>query len=256
MEPNQPSQQQTQLPPVPPQSTVPPTPIIAPHPKPSKLPVILLSIISLLSLSGFSYSYLQTQSLKQQLAMQPSPTPTITSSPNPSPSTTWTTKTYSLKSGFEGGEIVANLEFKLPTNWSVETTPRTEQGILKECKDYVIKAPNNTTTLTLSPICTSWGAHLAPWPSNTKIVMQRQQGTNSGTITKYRVRYSNNQNQYTYIDADSSNQIMDAMMITFTPPNENKYDYYFVPFSLTTTPIESETILETIDQIAASISLK
>lgn len=91
--------QQSTFPPAPPQPVVPPTPVIVPQPKPSKFPIILLSILSLLSLSGLAYFYLQTQSLKQQLTTQSLPAPTTTMQPSPTstssadPTTNW--KTYS-----------------------------------------------------------------------------------------------------------------------------------------------------------------
>ena len=56
------------------------------QPKPSKLPIILLVLISLLSLGGLAYFYLQTQSLEQQLETKLSVIPNATTSPIPQPS--------------------------------------------------------------------------------------------------------------------------------------------------------------------------
>lgn len=61
--------------------------------KPSQLPVVLLSLLSLIFLSGMIYFYLQIQSLKQQLTDKPNPTPISITSPTPisssDPTTTW-----------------------------------------------------------------------------------------------------------------------------------------------------------------------
>jgi hypothetical protein len=60
---------------------------------------------------------------------------------------------------------------------------------------------------------------------------------------------------------DSANDLVeDAIIITYTPPNESKDDFYFIPASFTTTSLKSisdkENYLKIIDQIAASIALK
>lgn len=122
MEPNQqiqtPPPAPQQLPPTPPQiATL--TPIMTLQPKPSKLPIILLTLVSLLSLSGLVYFYLQTQSLKQQLTSPSFPTPTPisttniqpspTSIPSTDPTTNW--KTYTNTS--------SNYTIKYPTSWNI-----------------------------------------------------------------------------------------------------------------------------------------
>lgn len=99
MEPNQLAQEQTTLPSTPPQPIIPPAPVAYPQQQPSKIPTILLILISLLSLSGLVYFYLQTQSFKQQIIMQTTPTPnsSITTNTQPSPTnnptTNWETYT-------------------------------------------------------------------------------------------------------------------------------------------------------------------
>ena len=125
MEPNQPIEQPTQLPP-PPQPTVPPahTPLSITQPKPSKLPIILLSLISVLSLSGLVFFYLQTQSLKQQASVQPSPTALTTTQPSPP---TTSASPISNSPLFQIKDL--NLTFQLPTkllklgNWETATLP-------------------------------------------------------------------------------------------------------------------------------------
>lgn len=88
MEPNEIVQQPSSQPPTLSQPVTPSAPVIAPQPKPSKLPIILLTLVSLLSLSGLIYFYFQTQSLKQQITMQPTPTPTPSDTPKVQPSPT------------------------------------------------------------------------------------------------------------------------------------------------------------------------
>lgn len=77
--------------------------------KKSQLPIIFLSVLSLLFLFGLVYFYLQTQSLKQQLVEKLSPTPLSTISPNPTPSITSTTNSHL----FQIKDL--NLSFQLPT---------------------------------------------------------------------------------------------------------------------------------------------
>lgn len=70
MEPNQPTQIPSTTPTQPLQSTYPP-------PSPSKLPIIILVIITLTSVGGLVYFYFQTQSLKNNLAsLQTTPSAT------------------------------------------------------------------------------------------------------------------------------------------------------------------------------------
>ena len=76
--------------------------------KPSQLPIILLSLLSLIFLSGMIYFYFQVQSLKKQLADRPSPT--LVSSAPSTPSTTTAPTTNSQ--AFQITEL--GLTFQLP----------------------------------------------------------------------------------------------------------------------------------------------
>ena len=68
-------------------------------PKPHQLSIILLSLLSLIFLSGMVYFYFQIQSLQQQLIAKPTPNPSSTNSPAPTstndPTVTW--QTHSIK---------------------------------------------------------------------------------------------------------------------------------------------------------------
>ncbi len=89
---------------------------MTPQPNTSKLPVILLVLVSLISLSGFVYFYIQTQSLKQQLTSQPSPTPTqSTRATQPSPVTNSTANWQKYNNDKYGVSI------KYPHNWYNQT---------------------------------------------------------------------------------------------------------------------------------------
>lgn len=90
--------------------------------KSSKLPLIILSLITLASVSGLSFYYVQNQLLMQQILKQPKPAlvaSTNTPSPEPSPSISPTGdwKTFITSNGFS---------IMHPADWSIETSPNEE----------------------------------------------------------------------------------------------------------------------------------
>lgn len=90
--------------------------------KPSKLPLIILGLITLASVLGLSVYYAQNQLLKQQLLDQPKPpivasinTPSPEPSPSVSPTGDW--KTFTTSNGFS---------IMHPADWSITVTPDEE----------------------------------------------------------------------------------------------------------------------------------
>lgn len=113
MEPNQPIQPIAPQP----QSSQPSLQTISPIPKqPSKLPVFLLTLVSLLSISGLVYFYLQTISLKKQIAIEPAPTPT-TNQQFPLPIST-TNPTADWKTYMAPSKPKTAIQY--PTDWKVD----------------------------------------------------------------------------------------------------------------------------------------
>lgn len=246
------------------------------------LPIILGIIILLLVVGGGAY-YLGTQQNKLTSQVVQQPTPIVTTStteiPQPSPTEvnliadlTWKTQKISIEEETERtGKITINMELKLPSDWAFQTTPATSNpdDLIKNCSTYTITSKDQVMKLTLQPVCQGWGSKNFSWPTDAVIAFQRNCSGNDGPHTCYRVRYSTSANNYNYVDARTEpnrlldkarDQVQDAMIIGYTPPNDNTGDFFFVPGHLTTTysgtVTQKDNYLSVADQIAASITLR
>ena len=115
MEPNQivkPVEQPTS--PIRTQLMTPLTQSFIPQPKPSKLPIILLTLTSLFSIFGLVYFYFQTQALQQQLTSQPNPTSSVIAIAQPSPTVNPTGDWQTYSNTNIGATI------KYPPTWTIK----------------------------------------------------------------------------------------------------------------------------------------
>jgi hypothetical protein len=211
------------------------------------------------------------------------PTQIITTStteiPQPSPTEvnliadlTWKTQKISIEEETaRTGKISINMELKLPSDWAFQTTPvtSTADDLIKNCSTYTITSKDLAMKLTLQPLCQGWGSKSFNWPTDAVIAFQRNCSGNDGPHTCYRARYSTSANNYNYVDAmtepnrpldKSKDQVMDALLIGYTPPNDDTGDFFFIPSHLTTTYSgtvnQKDNYLSVADQIAASITLR
>lgn len=250
------------------------------------LPIILGAIVLLVIVGGGAY-YLGTQQNKptNQVIQQPpaittsTPTPTVTQpSPteitpvNPLVNLTWKTQSIDIQEDTERtGKITINMELKLPSDWTFQTTPLTSSpdNLIKNCSTYTIASKDQVMKMTLQPICQGWGSKNSSWPLDAVLAFQRACSGNDWPHTCYRVRYSTSVNNYNYVDAmtepnrpldKSKDQVEDALVIGYTPPNDNKGDFFFIPGHLTAvysgTANQKDDYLTVADQIAASITLR
>lgn len=186
--------------------------------------------------------------------------------------TNWKTQTISIQveSAMLGKQTFI-IELKIPSDWNMQTYPRQAESnnMIKNCSDYVITSPTVGLSMTLSPICSGWVAKYSSWPTNAIIVLQQKRSGNDGLHNYYRVRYETTSNNYRYIDAvtdthhsldQSKDQVMDAILIGYAPPNESKNDFFFIASHLTATyhpsAGEEEKFLSIADQIASSLNLR
>lgn len=249
------------------------------------LPIILGVIVLLLIVGGGAY-YLGTQQNKpmNQAIQQPNtntdtpttavaqPSPKEISAVNPLANLTWKTQSIDIQEDTERtGKITVSMELKLPSDWTFQTTPLTSNpdNLIKNCSTYTIASKDQVMKLTLQPICQGWGSKNSSWPMDAVLAFQRTCSGNDGPHTCYRVRYSTSANNYNYVDAmtepnrpldKSKDQVEDALVIGYTPPNDNKGDFFFIPGHLIAvysgTATQKDNYLNVADQIAASIKLR
>lgn len=249
------------------------------------LPIILGVIVLLVIVAGGAY-YLGTQQNKptSQAIQQTTPntntpttaftqpSPTEIPAVNPLANLTWKTQSIDIQEDTERtGKITINMELKLPSDWVFQTTPLASNpdNLIKNCSTYTINSKDQTMKMTLQPICQGWGSKNSNWPTDAVLAFQRACSGNDGPHTCYRVRYSTSVNNYNYVDAmtdpnrpldKSKDQIEDALVIGYTPPNDNKGDFFFIPGHLTAVysgnANQKDNYLTVADQIAASITLR
>lgn len=134
-----------------------------------------------------------------------------------------------------------------------------ESFLIKNCSLYTISDSNQYLTLILEPICTGWTAKYSDWPSDSVVVLEETRNSHSGPRVNYRVRFSKLADEHFYVDG-SKTQLMDAIAIGYTPPNESTLDFIFIPANLKAVysgPKEQrDYYLGIADQIAASITLR
>ncbi|OGK13744.1 hypothetical protein A2861_03600 [Candidatus Roizmanbacteria bacterium RIFCSPHIGHO2_01_FULL_38_15] len=247
-------------------------------------PIVLGVIILLLVVGGGAY-YLGTQQNKPMSQITQQPTPIVTtptteisqpsqteaSVANPVANLTWKTQKISIEeeTAIRGKQTI-NMELKLPSDWTFQTTPvaSNPDNMIKNCSTYTIVSKDQAIRLTLQPICQGWAGKSSSWPTDAVIAFQRSCAGNDGAHTCYRVRYSTTSNNYNYVDAmtepnrpldKSKDQVQDTMIIGYTPPNDSKDDFFFIPGHLTTTysgtANQKDNYLSVADQIAASVTL-
>ena len=247
-------------------------------------PIIIGVIILLVVVAGGAY-YLgtqqnkptgQTTKQKTQIiqtpttqVLQPSPT---TSTQNPITDLTWKTQKIAIEEEtIIRGKQTINMELKLPSDWTFQASPvaSNPDNMIKNCSTYTITSKDQAIILTLQPICQGWAGKSSSWPTDAVIAFQRNCAGNDGQHTCYRVRYSTRSNNYNYVDVmtepnrpldKSKDQVQDAMIIGYTPPNDSKDDFFFIPGHLTTTysgtANQKDNYLSVADQIAASVTLR
>lgn len=201
------------------------------------------------------------------------PTSTTVVTTNPSNNVVWKTQMIPIQEQSELlGNKTINLEIKVPSDWTIQTSsvavdPAT--STIKNCSISTITSKNQSLKITLAPICTGWSAQYSVWPSTGVIVLQQKRGGNNGLHNFYRVRVTNSINSYNYVDADTepnrpldnkTDQIMDALTIGYSPPNEGKDDFFFIAAHLTANFSNQKGItdnsLPIVDQIATSLVLR
>jgi len=248
-----------------------------------KIATIILSILVMALVTGGVYllsnnqqksiTNLSTPSLTEKSTIEEA-TPTIKPTVIPAVGniTNWKTQTILIQEESASlGKQTFIIELKIPSDWNMQTYPRQadSNSMIKNCSDYVITSPIVGLSMTLSPICSGWVAKYSSWPTNAVIVLQRKQNGNDGPHNYYRVRYTTTPNNYNYVDGmtdpnrsldQNKDQVMDAILIGYAPPNESKNDFFFIASHLTATyhPVagEEEKFLSIADQIASSLSLR
>lgn len=159
---------------------------------------------------------------------------------------------------------------KIPSNWTLQTTQIASNSdyLIKNCSIYTVTSKDQLIKLVLQPICKGWAAKHSNWPPDGIIVLQQKRNGNDGPHNYYRIRYTNSVNNYNYVDSQTNinssldknkDQVMDAITIGYTPPDESIGDYSFIPAYLTAaysgSDSQKDKYLTIVDQIAASITL-
>jgi len=201
------------------------------------------------------------------------PTPITTVTASPTNNVVWKTQIIPIQheSAFLGSKTV-NLEMKIPTDWTIQTSQITTDlanSTIKNCSISTIISKDQSMKATFAPICTGWSAQYSVWPGDTVIALQQKRGGNDGLHNFYRVRVTSSVNNYNYVDAmtepdrpldKNKDQVMDALLIGYAPPNESKDDFFFIAAHLTANysgqTSARDNFLSVVDQIAASITLK
>lgn len=224
----------------------------------NNIPIILGGLIILLGVGSGAYYLGTKQNNKPQTysntlpktTPQPSSeqyTPNISISPTNIP---WKTETHLIKTYNQmSGETNFNLTFQIPSAWNIQKVNRqTEEN--DRCLDIDIK--DNNSTLTIHPICDGWSAKYSDWPSNA-VTIKEEKNVGNDAHTAYTVRYlDSTTNQYKYVEGekDTSNKIMDAILIRSNTSKGN-----FLPSNLTLnyTGSDKDSILKITDQIITSL---
>ena len=190
------------------------------------------------------------------------PTSTVQSTPNPtatpsSADVTWETKTISINSNNAIlGNNTVNIAVMIPNGWNMQTT----QAKSGACTETTITSPRGLT-FKLTFICTGWEAKYSPWPSDAIVALQQKRMIQGPLQNYYRLRYQTSPGTYNYVDAEkdaslpqdkSKDQVMDAVLIGYPPPNEGTHDFFFSAAHLTVTSSEASDLVLA-DKIAASI---
>ena len=131
------------------------------------------------------------------------------------------------------------------------------------CTDYIITSDNQSTIMTVQPLCRGWTASYSKWPADGVVVSEQANAADDGS-TNYRVRYYDTQKgQYNYVDAlatpplnKSATQIIDAVIITHEPYTAHTFITAFIKVNYSGNESEKEQAIETTDQIAASMKLR
>lgn len=236
----------------------------------SKTRHILLAVVALLILivvGGAYYLGGANQKSNPKINNNPTvinatPTSTVSSTPNltanpGSTDVTWDTKTISRKvTGGILGNSTINIELKIPHGWIFQTNSQTSSN----CTSTTITSPTKSS-VNLTDLCNGWEAKYSPWPSDAIIALQQQRMNTSGLQNYYRLRYKTSTGVYNYVDAEkdanlpqdkSKDQVMDAVLIGYPPPNEGTHDFFFSAAHLTVTSNDAND-LALADKIAASI---
>lgn len=248
--------------------------------KSAKIFLIVGAFLLFLLIGGGGY-YLGVQ--KNNIPKQPFQqetsvvSPTIEAMQSSPPTTqpadiTWKTQNITIEEEtMIGGKQTITMELKMPSDWNfqaIQITP-SPNDLIKNCAKYITTSKDNLFIMTLQPICSAYQGKGSSWPNDAVIVLQKQCSGNDGPHTCYRVRFASNTTTYSYADASTDpnrpldttkDQIGDAIIIKYAPPNESKDDFFFIPANLTTTYTgdakQKENYLSIADKIAASITLR
>lgn len=240
----------------------------------SKNLVLIFTITFVFSigvLGGYFLGVNKKLDIDQKQRVQPTPeiepnitTPTSFPSERLSPVsiTGWETRTFEIKhESFFAGEQILNIGVKIPQNWKIEVNQKDieKDFLITNCSVYTLSSEDQYLKLTLEPICTAWSSELSDWPINSVVVLEQVRDSHRGSDVSYRVRFSESDRVYSYVDG-SKTQLMDAIAVGYAPPNESNLDFIFIPAYLYATYSGPETqrdyFLGIADQIAASITLQ
>ena len=232
-----------------------------------RLVYLLLLLLSIGTVSVLGY-YLFKNSVR--------PSPSSNRNDNEAPQTTidWKKETFEItrKKTEIPADLTLKIEMDIPEEWSIKIVQngngKENNNTYEECNKYILSSPNEKSQMILEPYCSGWAAEYSKWPSDSVIVKKQKRASNSGLGLYYRIRYTNLDNTYTYIDAATDqndildinkNLVMNAILIGHEPPNENIGDFEFIPAKLTAVyqgyDEAKEKQLDIMDHITVSIKL-
>ena len=223
-------------------------------PEKPKVNYLIISITVLICFIAFSFGgYFGGKRSSNQAQL--SPTQSATHTPSNPADLTWKTEAVQIKkeTAASGSENI-NLSIQLPSDWTLKTVSKTSNpnDMIKNCVDYVLTSADLTAKLTISPFCSGWSAEYSDWPQSAVPIKEEKKQGNDGHTT-YRVRYLDIiTSQYKYVEGekDTSNKIMDAILITY---NSNTGNFLPTRVVLDYSGTNNETIKRITDKIVASL---
>lgn len=194
-----------------------------------------------------------------------SATPLSTSKPITLDSSNW----KQIKSNIEvEGEAIGKaafiVSFSYPTDWVINQTSATstDEGYMKNCKDYSLSNPMSGSILTIKTICDGWQANYLPYPKDPEIVkILKMQGNDGHTSYWIRTFYSST-NSYTYSQVDTDPEQtpgVNTKIFNELTIGSPAHDAFFIPMSVKIETAKGNSItrsdLKITDEIVNSLKL-
>jgi len=237
--------------------------------KPSKAPIAIMAIVTILSLLLSGYLAFQNSQLKQAANPQPSLTPLSTPSPSPvandPTSLTWKNEQWFIAGNFEEFPIPnVTYQINFPDTWSFNKN--ITKGISTECFNIKITDPTNIISLTIDAICTGWGSNddKITLPKEFFLVKKNDEILNGMSNFRYLVRINGANETSTYIEGNNSlddlknAHFTNAVLITENIAERDTHSY-FQPSSILMkysgdTELQ-ENYIQIIDKIISSLKM-